>query len=357
MTAIEISSRRLHNQQLTHQDFKTPAELVKWMGILQAQDYASAKWSIGLRLPGITDAEVENAIADKNIVRSWSLRGTLHFMSPDNLYHFNTIAGPRLIAGMAGRHKQLGLDDATIAKGQKVLEKAMQGKQLTRDELRLALQAKGIPNEGLQLNHIMLCAALNNKICLANRRNKEFTYTLQEEWIPKPTILKRNEVLVLMAKTYFQSHAPATVADFAWWAGITLADAKIGFEEIKDTLVSETIEGTIYWLPKALQQPTKANNLCMLPSFDEYILGYKDRNLVLPQEHLHHIIGAGNGLFAPVVLVNGVAQGIWRRSFKKNTVTIEITTFTKFTAVTNKAIVKEAEKFAAFAGMELSIQS
>jgi hypothetical protein len=351
-----VTNLRLHNQQLTHLAFTKPAELVAWMGILQAQDYASAKWSIGLRLPNITDAGVEKAIADKNIVRSWSLRGTLHFMAPDNLYHYNSIIGPRLIASMAGRHKQLGLDNATLAKGQKVLEKAMQGgKQLTRDELRQVLQAKSIPNEGLQLNHIMLCTALNNKLCLSNRRNKEFTYTLQEEWIPKPKALKRDEVLALMAKTYFQSHAPATVADFAWWAGITLADAKIGFEAVKSTLVSETIDGIVYWMPKSMPDLKGTSSLLMLPAFDEYLLGYKDRNLMLPKEHLHHVIGSGNGLFAPVILKNGMAQGVWRRTIKNGRVVIELNPFTKFSGATRKDIVKEAAKFATFIDMELSI--
>lgn len=355
MLLSDITTHRLHNQQLLAQAFKTPPDLVAWMGILQAQDYASAKWSIGLRLPGVTDVDVEKAIADKSIVRSWSMRGTLHFMSPDNLYHFNTIAGPRLIAGMAGRYKQLGLDAATIAKGQKVLEKAMLGKQLTRDELREALKAKGIPNQGLQLNHIMLYTALNNKLCLGNRRNKEFTYTLQDDWIPQPKHLKRDEVLALMAQTYFQSHSPATVADFAWWAGITLADAKIGFDAVKHSLVSEAVNGVVYWFPQSMPAIKQLATVHMLPSFDEYILGYKERNLMLPKEHLHHVIGSGNGLFAPVVLINGMAQGVWRRTFKKDTVNVELMPFTKFSLSTKKEIEKEAKRFATFMGMQLSI--
>ena len=82
MTLMDIAQLRLQNQRIVGSDFKTPADVVRHMGAMQAQDYASAKWAIGLRLPGSTEADIEQAVRDRKILRTWPQRGTIHFVVP-----------------------------------------------------------------------------------------------------------------------------------------------------------------------------------------------------------------------------------------------------------------------------------
>lgn len=81
----DIALVRLRNQQLEHPRFRNPGKVVGWLGAVQAQDYAGAKWSLGLRLPGSVDANIEQAIAARTIVRTWAPRGTLHFVAAPDL--------------------------------------------------------------------------------------------------------------------------------------------------------------------------------------------------------------------------------------------------------------------------------
>jgi hypothetical protein len=125
MAALVIALRRLLNQQIAHTTCRTPAEVLARLGAVQAQDYAGAKWSIGLRLPDATDSDVEKAIASRALVRTWPMRGTLHFVPAEDVRWMLALLTPRVLAGGAARRRQLGLDDATFARSRKVLAKAL----------------------------------------------------------------------------------------------------------------------------------------------------------------------------------------------------------------------------------------
>src|ERR1700704_3992884 len=119
MTGSNILQQRLHNQQITRHALKTPADLVRWLGAVQAQDYAASKWAIGLRLPGAADADIEKAISDRKIIRTWALRGTLHFIAAPDLRWILTLIAPRLLSIYASYFRKFALDKVIIAKSQK----------------------------------------------------------------------------------------------------------------------------------------------------------------------------------------------------------------------------------------------
>ena len=225
MDSSDIAAFRLAAQQISVSHCASPAALVAHMGAMQAQDHGNALWGIGLRVPGAGIADVRAAIASHAVVRTWMLRGTLHFVAGADLRWMLALVGARSIAGMAGRHRQLELDETVFAACRKLLAKALQGKTLTRGALFELLEAKGISTQGQRGIHILWRLAHDGLICFAAHEGKQPAFALLDDWLPDPgPALTRDEALATLAQRYFTSHGPATAADFAWWAGLTMAD-------------------------------------------------------------------------------------------------------------------------------------
>jgi hypothetical protein len=157
MTDSVIIKMRLHNQRLAEIRFVHPTEVVQWFGAVQAQDYLAALWAIGLRTCSATEAVVEQAIAERTIVRTWPMRGTLHFVAAEDVRWLLNLLAPRVVKGNAHRYqREFGLDEPTISQCKKVLTKALQNnKQLTRPAIYAALEQAGIATTQQRGLHIL----------------------------------------------------------------------------------------------------------------------------------------------------------------------------------------------------------
>src|SRR5687768_13653168 len=145
MANLEIAHRRLYNQQLARQMFEKPEDVVGWLGAVQSQDYAGAKWAVGQRVPGSVDADLEKAFTDGAILRTHLLRPTWHFVLPADVRWMLTATAPRVSALSAYYYRQLGLDDKVFARTNDLIARALEGgKQLTRPELMSAVGQGGI---------------------------------------------------------------------------------------------------------------------------------------------------------------------------------------------------------------------
>jgi len=224
MINLDIAHRRLHNQHITRRTLETPQALVEWLGAVQAQDFAAAKWALGLRLQGVTDDDIEQAFTDGAILRTHVMRPTWHFVSPADIRWLLALTAPHVRAASAYYNRKLELDDAVFRRTNAVLANALQGgKQLTRDELASALQQAGIATDGEQrVTYIMMRAELDGVICSGARRGKQFTYALLAERAQQARTLDRDEALAELTMRYFTSHGPATIQDFVWWSGLTV---------------------------------------------------------------------------------------------------------------------------------------
>src|SRR5829696_1926463 len=286
MTPSEVARLRLDRQGIAAGRFGKPSEVVRWFGAVQAQDYLGSLWALGLRLRGAREVEVERAVADRSIVRTWPMRGTLHFVAAEDVRWMLGLLGARTVARAAGRYGQLGLDEATFAKSRRVLERALRGRQLTRPELAAALEQQGIATDGQRLIHLLNRSALEGLTCYAARRGKQFTFALLDEWAPTNRSLTREASLAELSARYFRSHGPATLRDFVWWSSLTTTDARAGLEMVRPRLRSEVIDGQTYWLssaPPAVGEGKSAAHL--LPAFDEYTVAYKERGAILHPSH------------------------------------------------------------------------
>lgn len=349
MTLTQIAAFRLQNQHITHPAFSQPKEVAAWLGAIQAQDYTHAKWAVGLRIPGSTDTDIEQAIDRGDIVRTHVLRPTWHFAAAEDIRWMLALSAPQVKAASAALNRQLGLDEATYLRCNGIIEKALAGrKQLTREELVAEFAQAGIIVNGQLAAHIMFWAEQDALVCNGSRRGKQFTYALLEERIPPARMLDRPDAIAELARRYFTSHAPATLADFQWWSGLRAADARAGLEAMQPYLVKEVVGNQTYWVPGDFKPKKSAPlSLHLLPAFDEFLVSYKDRSASLDPSRKVQAI-TGNGIFKPIVAVNGRVKGIWQRKFGKNAVLIEKEMFEALSAPENEAFEAEVKRFEQF---------
>jgi hypothetical protein len=345
-----ISRRRLINQRLTGSRCRTVREVVAHMGGIQAQDHAGGMWSIGLRLPGSTIADIDHAIAGGSVVRTWAMRGTLHMVAAKDIRWILGLLSQEIIAGSALRTRQLGLETPTLVRSEHIITKVLEGgKQRTRNELVEALEARGIDCRGQRAAHIVRRASLDRLICFGVRRNKQFTYALFDEWVSRTKPMQHDEALAELARRYFRSHGPATVQDFIWWSGLPAADAKRGLEMIKQGLDEQVVDERTYWMnPESGRSGTKFLGAYLLSGFDDYLLGYRDRSASLDPKYAPRL-GAG-GILNPSIIIDGEVVGTWRRRFSRGRVFVETRTFTQINKRQKEALAAADAEYKRFLG-------
>jgi hypothetical protein len=244
MRASDVPQVRLHHQGLTTPQFTEPAKVVKWLGAVQAQDYAGGKWAIAQRMRHATDDGIEKAFAQGSILRTHVLRPTWHFVAPDDIRWLLQLTAPRVKASIASYCRANSLDDAAFKRSHRVLATALRGgRQLTRGALRQAVQRAGMATEGIRFILMLMRAELDGLICSGARIGKQFTYTLLEERAPRSKVLTRDEALSELTRRYFTSRGPATLQDYVWWSGLTASGARAGLEMAGRQLTREVIDG------------------------------------------------------------------------------------------------------------------
>ena len=261
------------------------------------------------------------------------------------------LMAPKVVKRMAARHRQLGLDQEVFDRGRAALTEALQGdRQLTRPAAYQVLEAIGIPADERR-NHIFGYLAQQSVLCIAAREGKQPTFALLEEWAPAARSLPRDESLAQLALRYFTSHGPATEQDLMWWSGLTVKEVRAGIAMVASELEETTVDGVGHWSGPGETPPVDRARIDLLPSFDEYLLGYRDRNAVLDPAHAIGVNPGGNGIFNPIVVIGGRVRGTWKRTIKRDRVEIVATPFATFTKREQRAIALEAERYGAFLGL------
>ena len=344
MNTTDISTLRLQNQQVSATKFKTANELVCWMGAMQAQDYNQAKWAIGARLPHLTEDQIESAFNRGDILRTHLMRPTWHFVSPEDIYWLVSLSAKQIKSSMKTRNRQLELTEEVFKTSQEVIIKALEGnRHLTRDELSEFLNAAGISTKEQRLPHILMEAEIDRIICSGSLKGKKQTYALLEERVPNKIELTTDEALALLARKYFTSHGPATLADFTWWSGLPVSQARKAIALNNKNLHSEIIDGETYWMAdQQISTSPLLHSAFLLPAFDEYLVSYKNREAAINEED-HAKAVSKNGIFWPIVVINGQISGLWKKTAKKDLLIIEINHFRPHSNIEIKLLEQAAE--------------
>lgn len=349
MNFDKISAHRLHSQRVTAPLTKAARHIVSHMVAMQAQDYPMAKWAVGVRSDGLSDADIETAFNKGEVLRTHVLRPTWHFVAAEDIHWLLELTAPRIKVSMRARDKELGITAAVGEKSKTVMENALRGnRHLTRDELRAELARHGIKQN---LYHLLMNAELDALICSGAIKGKEQTYALFSERVKKTRKLNREEALAELAIRYFTSRGRAALPDFVWWSGLTAADAKKAVTLAGGELKSE--EG--YWFSENRVTPQPESGVYLLPAFDEILISYKNRQPSIDVEH-HGKAVSNNGTFRPVIMENGRAAGTWARVLKKDTVIIKPAFFSRPDKNTVRGIEEAVHRYGSFLGRKAELK-
>jgi hypothetical protein len=328
MKIIDIPYLRLYNQQIIGSKFRTPKEIVGWMGAMQAQDFGMSKWAVGVRLDGSTDQTIASAIDKGEIIRTHLMRPTWHLIASDDIYWMLELTVPQIKGIMKFRDKVLELDPAIYEKTNFIIANALQGgKHLSREELTLELEMANIPTDYNKVSHFLMRAEINELVCSGKTINNKSTFALLSERVPHVKRFSREESASKLALSYFLSHGPAILQDFIWWSGLPITLSRHALESIKSKLVSEKVENQTFWFSDSISIPAPdKNTVFLLPAYDEFTISYRDRTVSLTLE-MHRKAISSNGIFRPIVVINGEVVGLWRKTTQKDKIRVEVNLF------------------------------
>jgi hypothetical protein len=258
---------------------------------------------------------VERAIAERAIVRSWPMRGTLHFLAAPDARWMIELLAPRAAQAAAGRLRAMGIDEAVVSRARRTLVKHLEGgRRLTRPAAYRLLERARIPTGGQRGLHVLWRLAHDGLVCFGPREGKQATLVLLEEWLPGAKRLPRDEALAELARRYFTGHGPATAGDFAWWSGLKLAEVRMAIALAGRLLDEEIIAGQRYWFAPSALAPSSARargRAHALPPFDEFFVGYSDRTAAIDPGHATRLDAFD--VLGPVIVFDGHLVATWRR--------------------------------------------
>lgn len=355
MTTEEIIRYRLYNQHIAETKFKKPADIVSWMVAMQAQEYAMAKWAIGLRLPGSTDEVIEKAFNKGSILRTHLLRPTWHFVTPKDIRWLLQLTGPRVKALNAYTYRQQKLDSKIFKRSHDIIVKELEGgKQLMRTELQAALAKKKIIAGGIRLICLLMEAELDGIICSGARNGNQQTYALLEERVPEVNVISKEEALAMFAGRYFTSRGPATARDFSTWSGLSLTDARRAVKMLPLKFKTENFNGQEYiFLPRDFDPGKKVRDSFLMPDYDEYGMGYRDRTAIREAPDDFKYFTGENPAFNRMIIIGGKIVGTWKRVIKNKGISIETVPFRPLSKAKQQVLKKMIRKYSEFVGKEI----
>lgn len=339
---------RLRRQRLVGSTCTTAAEVVSWMGAVQAQEYGVAGWALALRARGLTAAAVDQALADGAIVRTHVLRPTWHFVVPADLRWMLALTGPRIRRLMRSYDARLELSERLYGRAREVMARALEGGHtLTRAELAAALARARIVASGQRLAHVMMDAELGAVVCSGPRRGNQFTYALVDERVPMAPVMPREEALAALATRYFRSHGPATIRDFSWWSGLTIGDARRG-------VAGARLEHDVLATPPGAA--SKAGAHFLLPIYDEYVIAYRDRDAVLDPKHARNLGVVAPGLYPNALVLDGRVAGSWKRTISPAGVDVAVRFHEPPSTAVRAVVQRMVARYGRFAGAPARLQ-
>jgi hypothetical protein len=350
-THQEVPLLRLAAQWLAAPGAASPADAVRRLGAVQAQDFPGAVASVALRTAARRRKDVEVALDDGEIVRTWPMRGTLHLLAAYDLRWMLELLASRSLTALTARWAQLGLSRADAERARELVSSALAGgRRMRRTELLTSIDAGGLATTGQRGYHLLGFLARTGTLCLGPTDGAgEQLYVLVDDWVPAAAALDRDEALGELARRFFQGHGPASIPDLARWAGIPLRDARAGLAVARPQLEPLDVDGVEHLMDPATPARLaacrdEADGLFLLPGFDEFVLGYRDRTTILAPEFAERIVPGNNGMFRPTVVLGGQVVGTWQWTGRGVKRVMTATPFTSFSARVEERILDAAAR-------------
>ena len=317
-------SQRLLSQQLISPQFTTPKEVVNWMGTMQAQDHKGMRWAVAMRTKNPSLKAFTNAFNRGDIIRFHLMRGTWQLVSSDDYWSFLELCSPRAIARTTNWMKTNGIsitDEELFRIRDIICQIVCEHRSATKDDIVCGLEKKNLHLDDHRLSYHLRMAEMAGAICSGDILPLRASYSLTSDKLPAKKPFDRDEALITFTRKYFRHSQPATLEDFSWWSGLNVSDCKKGIALLGDWLHTEKRQGREFYLTDDARFRGFQKGRCiLLPPYDEYLISYKSRDIVLHPDHSHRAHN-NSGIFWPVVLQDGQVAGNWTST--KDKVTIE----------------------------------
>ena len=342
-------SRRLLSQQLICPQFATPKEVVDWMGAVQAQDHKGMRWAVEMRTKRPSLKAFRKAFDSGEIVRMHLMRGTWQLVSAEDYWPWIGLCSPKAIAVTRGwmASNRISIPDRELFSIREILCRIVGDlRSASKEDIVRGLEERNIRMDDHRLSYHLRMAEFDGVLCSGDMLPMRASYALSSEKLPAREPLDRNEALMQFTLKYFRHSQPATLEDFVWWSGLNVSDCRRGISLLGDWLHTERWHGREFYLSDDARTRGFREGRCILLSpFDEYLISYKSRDIVLPQEHTHRAHN-NSGIFWPVFLLDGKVAGNW--SATKGEITVE--PFDEGIRIDQESLREEEERYRRFLG-------
>ncbi len=305
---------RLLNQQLIGQQFTNPADVVYHLAAMQAQDYRMMRWAVTMRTQKPSEEAFKNAYNSGEIIRMHLLRCTWQLITNSDYRWMLELCAPKSISTLKGwmKSNKISIPEDEQLLVRKIIEETIGAKtNVTKDDITDSLVRNGIVIDDHRISYHIRMAEFNGYLVSGDLHPSKATYCLTSNKINPTQSISRDEALALLTTKYFQSRSPATLEDYVWWSGLNAGDCKKGIQLLNDKLYKESWKGRdFYLLDSCRTKGFRKGSTHLIPPFDEYLIGYKSRDVVLPPEYRHHAHN-NSGIFYPIIATDGVICGNW----------------------------------------------
>jgi winged helix DNA-binding protein len=354
LTQAQVLRRRTAAQLLHRPRHRSAADLVRHLTGVQAQVLSAAGLALRARGQGLTAAKVDRArVRDRSIVLTWAMRGTLHLIPAEDHGWLVPLVTEPATANAFRRLKQVGVPPNQPAKAIRLIERMLEREgPLSRPEIAHRLHRHGIRTEGQAIAHLVWLAASRGILCYGPDTGRQKSFVLTHDWLGEPQRSDPESTLTELAVRYLRAHGPAVPDDLAFWSGLRIKDAKRSWKGIQDRLVEVETDRGSQWALRS-QKPMEPNGVVrLLPSFDEYLLGWRDRRPAISAVHWKKI-NRGGGWLKPVILVDGRLAGTWSTEATSATLRLRVHPFSGLSQGERRALRTDARDMADFLGTEV----
>ena len=312
-----MKTATLRTERLRSHRLSTPARTVtdaaSHMLAVQSQDFIAGRWALASRTRGESAlGTVDRAFDRGDLVRAWTMRGTLHIIPARDLRWVMSVTAERQRRQAAGRRRDLGIDAPMVAAVVAAAVPRLRDGGLTRAEMFEVFAGVGIDPAGQRGIHLLSELTLDGLICQGpvvarDGVSREQRFVLVDQHISEHAA--PDDPLAELFVRYIDGHGPAGVADFAWWSGLTLGQSRDARDRATGR-VHEVEEGMFVSVDR-LRRSSNAPAVLALAAFDEYYISYADRTAVCAPEHLA-LVGPGkNGMVRATLIADGRVIGCW----------------------------------------------
>lgn len=305
---------RLLNQQLAAPIFHDPTEVVEYMGAMQAQEYRMMRWAVAMRTRRPSHSAFKKAFDSGQIIRLHLMRGTWQLVAAKDYWMMLDLCAPKAIAVTKGwmSSNRISIPNEELMRVREILTRtAADGGSVTKEDFVKALAEKDIRMDDHRLSYHIRMAEMAGTLCSGELLPMKATYALTAHKVEPRTAMDRDEALMRFTHKYFQSRQPATLEDFVWWSGLNISDCRRGIELLGDSIHTEKWKGRIFYMTDQCRtRGCRKGKFLLISPYDEYLISYKSRDIVLPPEHKHRAHN-NSGIFQPIVAFDGTICGNW----------------------------------------------